>query len=49
MEWFGLEGTLQTISLHPAAMGRDPFHQTRLLRALSNLALNTVREGASSL
>jgi len=29
-------------------MGRDPFHQTRLLRVPSNLALNTAREGAST-
>jgi len=29
-------------------MGRDPFHQTRLLKALSNLALNTSREGAAT-
>jgi len=27
-------------------MGRDPFHQTRLLKAPSSLALNTAREGA---
>ena len=26
-------------------MGRDTFHQTRLLKALSSLALNTSREG----
>jgi len=31
----------------PPAMGRDPFHQTRLLRAPSNLALNTASEGAA--
>ena len=30
----------------PPAMGRDTFHQTRLLQAPSNLALNTAREGA---
>ena len=29
-------------------MSRDIFHQTRLLRAPSNLALNTSREGAST-
>jgi len=28
-------------------MGRDTFHQTRLLKALSSLALNTAREGAA--
>jgi len=29
-------------------MVRDTFHQTRLLRAPSNLALNTAREGAAT-
>jgi len=29
-------------------MGRDIFHQTRLLKAPSNLALNTAREGAAT-
>jgi len=29
-------------------MGRDTFHQTRLLQAPSNLALNTAREGAAT-
>jgi len=29
-------------------MGRDPFHQPRVLKALSNLALNTAREGAAT-
>jgi len=29
-------------------MGRDTFHQTRLLRAPSNPALNTSREGAAT-
>jgi len=29
-------------------MGRDPFHQTRVLRAPSNLASNTAREGAAT-
>jgi len=29
-------------------MGRDTFHQTRLLRASSSLALNTAREGAAT-
>jgi len=32
----------------PLAMSRDIFHQTRLLRAPSNLALNTAREGATT-
>jgi len=29
-------------------MGRDNFHQPRLLIAPSNLALNTAREGAAT-
>jgi len=29
-------------------VGRDPFHQTRLLKAPFSLALNTAREGAST-
>jgi len=29
-------------------MSRDIFHQARLLRAPSNLALNTAREGAAT-
>jgi len=29
-------------------MGRDPFHQTRLLEAPFNLTLNTSREGAAT-
>jgi len=47
-EWFGLEGTLKIISFHPPAIGRDPFHQTRVLRAPSSLALNPDREGAAT-
>jgi len=33
----------------PLAMGRDTFHYTMLLRAPSNLALNTSREGEPQL
>jgi len=29
-------------------MGRDIFHQPRVLRGPSNLALNTAREGAAT-
>ena len=29
-------------------MGRDPFHQSRLLQAPSNLTLNPAREGAAT-
>ena len=38
MEWFGLEETSYIIS----------FHQLRVLRAPSNLALSTAREGAAT-
>jgi len=48
IEWFGLEGTLKTISFQPRAMSRDTFHYTRLLKAPSNLALDTAREGADT-
>jgi len=43
---FELGGTLKIISFQTPAMGRDTFHQTRLLRAPSSLALNTATEGA---
>jgi len=46
--WFGLEGTLQIIYFHPYALGRDCFPQPRVLRAPSNLALSTAREGPST-
>ena len=32
----------------PPTIGRDTFHQTKLLKAPSNLALNVSREGAST-
>ena len=48
MEWFGLEGTLKLIWFQPPAMSRDIFHQPRVLRAPSNLALNPAREGAAT-
>jgi len=44
-----LEGTLKIIWFHPPAMSRDIFHQTRLLRAPSSLALSTAREGQPQL
>ena len=47
-ERFGWEGTLQTTQFHPPAMGRDPSHQPRVLRAPSNLALSPAREGAAT-
>ena len=41
--------TLKIISFQPLpAMGMDNFHSTRLLKAPSNLALNTSRDGAST-
>ncbi|KAK4818643.1 hypothetical protein QYF61_016614 [Mycteria americana] len=46
--WFGLEGTFTGHLVQPPAMGRDIFHQIRLLRAPSNLALNVSRDGAST-
>ena len=47
-EWFGLEGTLKVIWFNPPAMSRDIFHQTRVLRAPSSLALNPAREEAAT-
>ena len=47
MVWTGRELKDHLIP-NPSAMGRDTFHQTRLLRALSNLALNTSRERAAT-
>ena len=48
MEWFGLEGTLQTSCSNHPAVGRNPFHQSVVSKALSTLALNTAREGAAT-
>ena len=48
IEWFVLEGILKTIQFQPPAMGRDTSHQNRLLKALSSLASNTCRDGAST-
>jgi len=47
-EWFGLEGTFQGHLVQPPAMSRDIYHQTRLLRAPSNLTLNVSRDRAST-
>jgi len=47
-ERFELGGTSEDhLDQHPV-MGRDPCHQTRLLKAPSNLALNPAREGAAT-
>jgi len=43
-----VERDLKGLLVPNPAMGRDTFHQTRLLRAPSYLALNTAREGAST-
>ena len=40
-ECFVLEATLKVIWFQPPCYGQGPFHQTRLLKAPSNLALNT--------
>ena len=48
IEWLRLEGTIKIIRFQPPAMGRDISHQPRVLRAPSNLALHTAREGAAT-
>jgi len=50
IERFGLEGTLQTMQFQPPWHGQGPLppDQTRLVRVLSNLALNPAREGAAT-
>ena len=48
MACWGWKAPLKDIQLQPPAMGRDPFRQPRVLRAPSNLALNTAREGAAT-
>lgn len=47
-EWPGLAGTLKIILFQPSTVSRDTFHQTWLLRVLSNLALNMATDGAST-
>ena len=47
-EWFGLEGTLKTTQFLPLPWAGTPFHQPRVLPALSSLALNPAREGAAT-
>jgi len=44
----GWKGPYRSPGSKPPAIGRDPFHQTRVLKALSNLALNPAREGAAT-
>jgi len=44
----GMEGAFKDNLVQPLhAMGRDTFHQIRLLKAPSNLTLNTSNDGAS--
>jgi len=45
----GWKGPYRSPCFNPPAMGRDPFHQPRVLAAPSNLALNPAREGAATL
>jgi len=47
MVWVGVDLITSSSSI-PPALGRDPFHQTRLLQAPSDLALNTAREGTAT-
>ena len=44
----GWKGPYRSSSSNSPAMGRDTFHQTRLLKAPFNLALNSAREGAAT-
>jgi len=44
----GWKGPLEVIYPSLPEVSRDIFNQTRLLRALSNLALNVSRDGAST-
>jgi len=44
----GWKGPYKSSSSISPATGRDPFHQIRLRRALSNLALNLARDGAAT-
>lgn len=46
--WFGLGGTLKISNSNPLSMGRDTFQCPRWLQALSNLALDTSRDGEST-
>jgi len=45
---WGQKGPYRSTSSNPRAMDRDIFHQPRVLRAPSNLALSTAREGAAT-
>jgi len=47
MVWVGRDLTDQLVP-PPPAMDRDTFHQTRVLKAPSDLALDTAREGTAT-
>jgi len=49
MDWFKLEGTSKMMLFQCPAVSRVANHQTRLYGPSSNLALNTSKDGASSL
>jgi len=44
----GWKGPYSSHHSKPPAVGRDPFHQPRVLKAPSSLALNPAREGAAT-
>lgn len=46
IEWAGLERTFKGHLVQPAAMGRDIFKQSKLLKALSNVALDVPKDEA---
>lgn len=48
IECFGLEETLKLMLFQPPAMDRDTFHESGLLRALYNLALDIAMDGTAT-
>ncbi|CAN0052273.1 unnamed protein product [Bubo scandiacus] len=48
VKWFGLEETLKIIWFQPPCHGQGHLPLDQVLKALSNLALNTAREGAAT-
>jgi len=44
----GWKGPERSSGSNPPAISRDIFHQTRVLKAPSNLALKPAREGAAT-
>lgn len=47
-EWFGLEGLLKIFLFQPRCHGKRTFHESRLLKAPSMLALNNSRDGTTT-